>query len=159
MNYEKLYKEARERAFKYIDDDRATHTKPFAEYIFPELKYSYDERMLIALIGIVGRTNSDIIDEEDVYREDLRRWLEDSLKGIKLRKLRKYVFTPYAGCDIDTAAKQAVEQQRAGENIVLDFNGIYIPVEEKTADEIVNEYYSRIKMFKKQQDERTTDNR
>ena len=155
MNYEKLYKEARERAFKYIDDDRATRTRQFAEYIFPELKYSYDERMLIALIGIVGRTNSDIIDEEDVYREDLRRWLEDRLKGIKLRK---YVFTPYAGCDIYTAAKQAVDQQRTGENIVLDFNGIYIPVEEKTADEIVNEYYSRIKMFKKQQDEHTTDN-
>lgn len=146
MNYEKLYKEARERAFKYVDDDRATRTRPFAEYIFPELKYSYDERMRIALIRIVERTNSDIIDEEDVYREDLRRWLEDL-------KLRKYVFTPYAGCDIDKAAKQAVEEQRTGENIVLDFNGVYIPVEEKTADEIVNEYYSRIKMFKKQQDE------
>ena len=152
MNYEKLYREARERALKYVDDDRATRTRPFAEYIFPELKYSYDERMRIALIRIVERTNSDIIDEEDVYREDLRRWLENL-------KLRQYVFTPYAGCDIDEAAKQAVEEQRTGENIVLDFNGVYIPVEGKTADEIVNEYFSRIKMFKKQQDEHTTDNR
>lgn len=50
------------------------------------------------------------------------------------------VFRPLAGCDIDTAAEQAVEQQKQGKNVVLAFNGCYIPVENKTANAIVDEY-------------------
>ena len=50
------------------------------------------------------------------------------------------VFRPLAGCDIDTAAGQAVEQQNQGKNVVLAFNGCYIPVENNTADAIVEEY-------------------
>lgn len=59
------------------------------------------------------------------------------------------VFRPLAGCDIDTAAKQAVEQQKQGKNVVLAFNGCYIPVENNTADAIVEEYEA---WFKQQSD-------
>lgn len=58
------------------------------------------------------------------------------------------VFRPLAGCDINEAAKQAVEKQRLGKNIVFAFNGVYIPVEGKTADDIVNEYYFLLKEYR-----------
>lgn len=68
-------------------------------------------------------------------------WLEKQKDVSSIER----VFRPIAGCDIADAAMQAIEQQQLGYKIVLAFNGAYIRVEEKTADDIVNEYYSWLK--------------
>lgn len=63
-------------------------------------------------------------------------WLEKKQFNTDIEQ----VFRPLAGCDIDIAAKQAVEQQKQGKNVVLAFNGCYIPVKDDTADAIVKKY-------------------
>lgn len=45
MDFEKRYREAMGRAKEYMQDGRMTPTKTFAEYIFPELKESEDEKI------------------------------------------------------------------------------------------------------------------
>ena len=65
-------------------------------------------------------------------------WLEKQSKNDSIEQ----VFRPLAGCDIDEAAEQAVNIQKQGKNIVLAFNGAYIPVKGKTTNEIFDEYIS-----------------
>lgn len=55
---------------------------------------------------------------------------------------REYVFRPLAGDTIEKAAEKAVELDG---KVVLAFNGAYIPVDNKTKDEIVAEYHDWVK--------------
>lgn len=72
MNFEKRYREAMGRAKKYMQDGRMTPTKTFAEYIFPELRESEDERIRKALV----RFHKSTIDVNGIKGEDIVAWLE-----------------------------------------------------------------------------------
>ena len=100
---------------------------------------SEEERIRKSLIRLVHLYGGEfgMIDANTSVEKALT-WLEKQADV----NLKEYVFRPLAGCDINTAAIQAVEQQKLGKKIILAFNGAYIPIEEKTADDIVNEYYS-----------------
>lgn len=95
--------------------------------------------------------------EDEKIRKELIKFFsrgaefDSSTNGIKDRNIIAWlekqsdtdveqVFRPLAGCCIDVAAKLAVEQQNQGKNIVLAFNGCYIPVKNDTVDAIVNKY-------------------
>ena len=68
-------------------------------------------------------------------------WIEQ-----KETEEKEYVFRPLAGTDIDTAAEQSIKKVQNGENIVLAFNGVYIPIKKNySIDNIVTEYYLGIK--------------
>ena len=112
----------------------------------PELAESEDERIRKELIRIFkGEISYTSKEDTDKYIA----WLEKQKDVSSIER----GFRPIAGCDIADAATQAIEQQQLGYKIVLAFNGAYIRVEEKTADDIVNEYYSWLK----KQDEQKTD--
>lgn len=74
MNYEKLYKEARERAKKVLNE-KATDREPgtrISEYIFPELKRNEDDRIRGMIINTLNRDK--ILTEDEAY--DCVSWLE-----------------------------------------------------------------------------------
>ena len=68
MDYEKLYKEALERAKEFVCVDNIE----VAEYIFPELAESGDERIRKALL----RFHKSTIDIDGIKCEDILAWLE-----------------------------------------------------------------------------------
>lgn len=72
MDYEKKYREAMGRAKKYMEDGRMTPTNTFAEYIFPELKESEDEKIMKALV----RFHKSTIDVDGIKGEYILAWLE-----------------------------------------------------------------------------------
>ena len=141
----KAYDEALKRADK-VNKGNANDREPgitICEYIFPEIKGNEDERIRKALICGMNtlKNNQKKKTFADIPLDNCIAWLEKQ----KNTPDKEYVFRPVAGCDIAHAATQAIEHQQSGYKIVLAFNGAYIPVEEKTADDIVNEYYSWIK--------------
>lgn len=104
---------------------------------FPELE-SEDERMKKKCINFLNlhkryRASSTEIDE-------CIAWLEKQ-KVID----KEIVFRPLAGTDIRIAARQALEKIEIGKEVVLAFNGAYIPVNGKTVAEICNEYFALTK--------------
>lgn len=64
-------------------------------------------------------------------------WLENQKATDK-----EIIFRALPGTDIIVAAKQALEKIEIGKEVVLAFNGAYIPVNGKTVAEICNEYFS-----------------
>lgn len=70
-------------------------------------------------------------------------WLENQKGACDM----EYVFRPLAGDTIEKAAEKAVELDG---RVVLAFNGAYIPVDNKTKNEIVAEYHDWIKKQGKQ---------
>lgn len=102
---------------------------------FPELKDSEDEKVRKALIELFTATSKK--DWRDIPTEKIIAWLE------KQKEIDKeIVFRPLAGTDIITAARQALEKIEIGKEVVLAFNGAYIPVNGKTIAEICNEYFA-----------------
>lgn len=80
--------------------------------------------------------------------EDIQNWLEKQGDTIP----DECVFRPVAGCDIKSAAEQAIKQQGVlAKKVVLAFNGFYIPVNGKAQDIIVNEYNSWLEKQGKKQ--------
>jgi len=139
MDYKEKYEEALSRARKLY------HAAKVLEYeqdiknyeeIFPELAEPEDEKIRKTLIEIFSGVGKK--DWRDIPTEKIIAWLEKQ-KDINSKE---YVFRPLAGCDITTAAIQAIEQQKLGNKVVLAFNGAYIPVEEKKVVDILNEYHS-----------------
>lgn len=133
MNYEKAYKEALERAreFQKSKDGLCVLT---AESIFPELQESEDEKIRKRIFNYINVT---LDDNESAEKEKWLAWLE------KQKEIDKeIVFRPLAGTDIIAAARQALEKIEIGKEVVLAFNGAYIPVNGKTVAEICNGYFS-----------------
>ena len=133
MEYEKKFKEALERA-KVAHKDEDRHLKATLERIFPELKESEDEKMRKSIIYALRNGGFYSKDKTD----EAIAWLEKQKDACD----REYVFRPLAGDTIEKAAGKAVELDG---KVVLAFNGAYIPVGNKTKDEIVAEYHDLVK--------------
>lgn len=105
--------------------------------LIPELKESEDERISREITEfLVDFNNGEYENPNENTIDSWLSWLEKQQDNTNIEQ----VFRPLAGCCIDTAAKQAIEQQKIGKNVVLAFNGCYIPVENNTVDAIVNKY-------------------
>lgn len=102
--------------------------------IFPEL----DESEIIKA-EIMSYLLQEYTIKRYISKDEYERWISWLEKQQDNTNIEQ-VFRPLAGCCIDIAAKQAIEQQKTGKNVVLAFNGCYIPVENNTVDEIVNKY-------------------
>ena len=127
-------------AFTWRGDGIYGSTKEYDKYdLFfadevDELKESENKRIRVKLINALKECGFTHFNEEFTVQEALD-WLEKQ-KSID----EEIVFRPLAGCDIDKAAKQALEKTEIGKKVVLAFNGAYIPVNEKTVGEIESEY-------------------
>ena len=135
-----IKKALEDQGLEYKDGEIVkTQRKVSAEAKENDYSESEEERIRKSLIRLVHLYGGEfgMIDANTSVEKALT-WLEKQADV----NLKEYVFRPLAGCDINTAAIQAVEQQKLGKKIILAFNGAYIPIEEKTADDIVNEYYS-----------------
>ena len=120
-------------------------TRDCIENIFPELKENENEKIRKAILCYFEHY------AHDIKGADAQKWIA-WLKEQKTEEVKEVMFSPAIGCDIDSAARQAIKKQKvSGKDIVLAFNGAYIPVEEKTVDDIVNEYYSWVKKKGKRQ--------
>lgn len=138
MDYKELYEQALERAQELIinENGMVRVDRPLLEQIFPELKESEDEKIRKKIIALF-KGQIPFTSEED--NKKFVAWLEKQDNTIP----DECVFRPAAGCDIESAAKQAIKQQGVlAKKVVLAFNGAYIPVGGKATDIIVNEYNS-----------------
>lgn len=136
MDSENKYNDALERAKKLLKTS-AAYDRFTIEKIFPELKESEDERIRKELIFYLGDMPEDTELRNGVTNRDVLVWLE------KQKEIDKeIVFRPLAGTDIIAAARQALEKIEIGKEVVLAFNGVYIPVNCKTVAEICNEYFA-----------------
>ena len=138
MDYEKKYKDARQTAKNALDCAKQgliTTDKVLIERMFPELKESEDERVRKALIELFTSTSKK--DWLNIPTEKIIAWLKKQ-KATD----REIIFRPLAGTDIIAAANQALEKIEIGKEVILAFNGAYIPVNGKTVAEICNEYFS-----------------
>ena len=101
---------------------------------FPELE-SEDERMKKKCINFLNLHKR--------YRASSAE-IDDCIAWLKKQKPtdKEIIFRPLAGTDIIAAANQALEKIEIGKEVVLAFNGAYIPVNGKTVAEICNEYFS-----------------
>ena len=107
--------------------------------IFPELKESDGEIIRKMCIKYLDRAYQHCSFADDMKNiEKCIAWLETQ-KNIADKE---YVFRPLAGDTIEKAVGRAVKLDG---KVVLAFNGAYIPVCNKTKDEIVAEYYDWIK--------------
>lgn len=107
------------------------------EFLIPELKESDDERIRKDIMILV-KDWWDRVNKDDIStKEQMIAWLEKQKATDK-----EIVFRPLAGTDIIVAAKQALEKIEIGKEIILAFNGAYIPVNGKTVAEICNEYFA-----------------
>lgn len=72
--------------------------------------------------------------------------IDECIAWLKKQKVtdKEIVFRPLAGTDIIAAANQAIENSiiEIGKEVILAFNGAYIPVNGKTVAEICNEYFA-----------------
>lgn len=101
---------------------------------FPELE-SEDEKIRKKCINFLNLHKRFHASSAEI--DDCIAWLE------KQKEIDKeIVFRPLAGTDIITAARQALEKIEIGKEVVLAFNGAYIPVNGKTVAEICNEYFA-----------------
>lgn len=95
---------------------------------------SKDEKIRKSILELV-KQSSEILDKQN--QNNMITWIE------KQKAMDKdIIFRPLAGTDIIVAAKQALEKIEIGKEVVLAFNGAYIPVNGKTVAEICNEYFS-----------------
>lgn len=135
MDYGK-YKNALEKAKVRYNEIKGTNCseEKFLLELFPELKENKDRirQGLIKALSSIGKRNWGGI---DVFESIA--WLEKQKVTDK-----EIVFRPLAGTDIITAARQALEKIEIGKEVVLAFNGAYIPVNGKTVAEICNEYFA-----------------
>ena len=139
MNCEEKYNAALERASKLKVQNPFDTVGQMVEHIFPELKENENEKIRKDILCYFEHY------AHDIKGADEQKWIA-WLKDQKTEEIKEVVFRPVIGCDIDLAVRQAIEKQRtSGKDIVLAFNGAYIPVSGKTADDIVNEYHSWIK--------------
>ena len=138
---------AYDEAVKKVKDYYEGKTKMYSDVnktlnlLFPELAESEDERIRKTIIRFFKDNYPNEIEMYDgtVTVGKAIAWLEKQSNTIP----DECVFRPVAGCDIESAAKQAIKQQGVlAKEIVLAFNGAYIPVGGKAADIIVNEYNS-----------------
>ena len=142
MNYEKAYKEALESAKGIINyykehnrgDESAIED---LEIIFPELKESEDKRIKKELTKFLKNASGGFLDTT-IRCKTFGKWAAWLEKQKAMDK--EIVFRPLAGTDIIVAAKQALEKIEIGKEVILAFNGAYIPVNDKTVSEICNEY-------------------
>lgn len=135
----KAYDEALERAKKVHKYSSDIAEIKRMEILFPELAESKDEKVRKAIIKSIMDLNTDWLELHGVTKKNALAWLEKQTNTIP----NECVFRPLAGTDIKSAAKQAIEQQGVlAKEIVLAFNGAYIPVKGKAQDIIVNEYNS-----------------
>jgi len=135
--YDEALERARELVGKWTGKNKDFYIEDYS-YIFPELKESEDERIRKAIFKALSKKAArDVLLANGIQVSDALAWLEKQ-DNTDIEQ----VFRPLAGCCIDTAAEQAVELQKQGKNVVLAFNGCYIPVKNNTTDAIVNEYYS-----------------
>lgn len=139
MDCEEKYNAALERASKLKVQNPFDTVEQMVEHIFPELKENENEKIRKDILCYFEHY------AHDIKGADEQKWIA-WLKNQKTEEVKEVVFRPAIGCDIDLAVRQAIEKQRvSGKDIVLAFNGAYIPVSGKTADDVVNEYYSWIK--------------
>lgn len=135
MDYGK-YKNALEKAKVRYNEIKGTNCseEKFLLELFPELKENKDRirQGLIKALSSIGKRNWGGI---DVFESIA--WLEKQKVTDK-----EIVFRPLAGTDIIAAANQALEKIEIGKEVILAFNGAYIPVNGKTVAEICNEYFS-----------------
>lgn len=143
-------KEAIEVIKKNWPDSNFTMLREALETLIPELAESEDEKIRKTLIDYFNTFSGGYYGELKI--KDIIAWLEKQQDNTNIEQ----VFRPLAGCCIDTAAKQAIEQQKTGKNMVLAFNGCYIPVENNTVDEIVNEYNAWLKKQGEQNGQKST---
>lgn len=140
---------AYDEAVKKVKDYYEGKTKMYSDVnktlnlLFPELAESEDERIRKAILtGLIDCRDAPDLGWSNfggVNIDECIAWLEKQRNTIP----DECVFRPVAGCDIESAAKQAIKQQGVlAKEIVLAFNGAYIPVGGKAADIIVNEYES-----------------
>ena len=141
--YEQKYKSLVGKIKRAYMNALTNSTKAVLEEIFPELAENRDEKIRKELLEsfkyqqIESRTDKEWLN--GIKLSEVVAWLEKQSNTIP----DECVFRPVAGCDIESAAKQAIKQQGVlAKKIVLAFNGAYIPVGGKAADIIVNEYNS-----------------
>ena len=137
------YKNKYDAALKRARELSKTVTGANYEYIFPELKEPEDEKVRKALIELVKFAKGSCLEILDkpfnvVSMDAMLAWLEKQKNTLD----KEYVFRPLAGDTIENAAGEAV---KLNGKVVLAFNGAYIPISNKTKDEIVAEYYDWIK--------------
>ena len=143
IDYEKKYNEALERAKHALDCDKeglVTTDRVLIESMFPELQESEDEKIRKALIDYFDdaiKADVNPLQSYGTHPNKVIDWLEKQKATDK-----EIVFRPLAGTDIIVAAKQALEKIEIGKEVVLAFNGAYIPVNGKTVAEICNEYFA-----------------
>jgi len=145
-------KKAIEVIKKNWPDSSFTMLHEALETLIPELKESEDERTLREIKKYIKEQGDKPtgLPNGTVSVSDMIAWLEKQQDNTNIEQ----VFRPLAGCCIDTAAKQAIEQQKTGKSVVLAFNGCYIPVENNTVDAIVNKYNA---WLEKQSEQNPTD--
>ena len=108
MDYKEKYNAALERARQFIEHPLQEDSENIAEYIFPELTMSEDERIRKALIEMIHDTTSD--ECEDCYhvsKESVLAWLEK--QGEKKNTRKREIDDAYLQgiCD----AKHEIEKQ------------------------------------------------
>lgn len=146
IDYEKKYNEALEKAKHALYSHKAgvvTTDKVLIEAMFPELQESEDEKIRKALIDYFDDAIKADVNPLQSYGTRPNKvidWLEKQKATDK-----EIVFRPLAGTDIIVAAKQALEKIEIGKEVVLAFNGAYIPVNGKTVGEIDKEYDAWVK--------------
>ena len=132
------YDDALERAkSSLMDGTISTNTIAYLQDIFPELGESKDEKIRKAVIEMIHDTPSVECENYNVCKNDILDWLEKQKAMDK-----KIIFRALPGTDIVDAASQAIEKIEIGKEVVLAFNGAYIPVNGNTVAEIYNEYFA-----------------
>lgn len=138
MDYKEKYEQGLECLEEIINSGqekiKMTLLKERLLPFFPELE-SEDEKMKKKCINFLNLHKRFHASSAEI--DDCIAWLEKQKPTNK-----EIVFRPLAGTDIIAAANQALEKIEIGKEVILAFNGAYIPVNGKTVAEICNEYFS-----------------
>jgi len=146
-----LEKQGEQKPIDYNEELKKCRENPlyfFDKYVSVKLKNQKptwgkeDEKIRKELITHFRNTRC--VTEEG--GETIAKWIA-WLEKQKNTTDKEYVFRPLAGDTIEKAAERAVELDG---KVVLAFNGAYIPVGDKTKDEIVAEYRNWVKKQGKQ---------
>lgn len=107
-----------------------------------------DERIRKELLKVIRHCYED--GGYALCTDDYKKY-SDYLEKQKENIEKEYVFRPLAGTDINSAALQAIRRANEGDNLVLAFNGAYIPVRKGcNANKIVDIYEAFIEKQKEQ---------
>ena len=140
MNYEQKYKEALERAKKYVnidEDSTQVYTKGVVEEIFPELAESEDEKIRKSLIDFVGDTSVRFfLQVYNISKEDVLAWLEKQKEPRDYRKLYKNITeskwfkkvyeNKSLGIDEERKPEWNVEDKNWIDDLITAFNDEYL---------------------------------